>query len=69
MTDIATDMDALKDINILKKKSVESLLALLFMERAKLVKLRDTHMIFSAHIQIKALDDFIQNIINGKCFS
>ena len=69
MTDIATDMDALKDINILKKKSVESLLALLFMERAKLVKLRDTRMIFSAHIQIKALDDFIQNIINGKCFS
>ena len=69
MTDIATDMDALKDINILKKKSVESLLTLLFMERVKLVKLRDTHMIFSAHIQIKALDDFIQNVINGKCFS
>ena len=67
--DIATDMDALKDINILKKKSVESLLTLLFMERVKLVKLRDTHMIFSAHIQIKALDDFIQNVINGKCFS
>ena len=67
--DSATDMDALKDINILKKKSVESLLTLLFMERVKLVKLRDTHMIFSAHIQIKALDDFIQNVINGKCFS
>ena len=63
MTDIATDMDVLRDINI------KSLLTLLFMERVKLVKLRDTHMIFSAHIQIKALDDFIQNVINGKCFS
>ena len=65
MTDIATDMDALKTIKNLKKKSIESLLTLLFMERAKLIKLRDTHMIFSAHIQIKALD----KIINGKCFS
>ena len=73
--DISTDMDALKTIsnsidslNILKKKSVENLLTLLFMKKAKLIELRDTHMIFSAHIQIKALERDIQNIINGKCF-
>ena len=66
--DIATDMDALKSIDILRKKSIESLLTLLFMKRAKLVGLRDTHMIFSTHIQIKALERDIQNIINGKCF-
>ena len=69
MTDIATDMDALKDIDILKKRSIESFLTLLFMEKTKLIELRDTHMIFSAHIQIKALERDIQNIINGKCFS
>ena len=46
--DIDTDMDALKTIsnsidslNILRKKSVESLLTLLFAKRAKLIKLRD----------------------------
>ena len=72
--DIATDMDALKTIsnsinslNILRKKSVESLLTLLFAKRAKLIKLRDEHMIFSTHIQIKALEIDIQDIINGKC--
>ena len=51
--DIATDMDALK----------KSLLTRLLAERARLVELRDKHMIFSAHVRIKALD----NIINGKC--
>ena len=66
--DIETDMDALKNIDILGKKSVESLLTLLFMKRAKLIELRDIHMIFSAHVQIKALERDIQNIINGKCF-
>ena len=72
--DIATDMDALKTIsnsinnlNILRKRSVESLLTLLFTKRAKLIKLRDEHMILSTHIQIKALDRDIQDIINGKC--
>ena len=72
--DIATDMDALKTIsnyinslNILRKKSVESLLTLLLAKRDKLIKLRDKHMIFSAHVRIKALDKDIQNIINGKC--
>ena len=72
--DIATDMDALKTIsnsidnlNILRKKSVESLLTLLFIKKAKLIKLRDEHMILSTHIQIKALDRDIQDIINGKC--
>ena len=72
--DIATDMDALKTIsnsiinlNILRKRSVESLLTLLFAKRAKLLRLRDEHMILSTHIQIKALDIDIHNIINGKC--
>ena len=65
MTDIATDMDALKTIKNLKKKTIESLLTLLIMERTKLVSLRDNHMIFSAHAQIKDLEE----IINGKCFS
>ena len=72
--DIATDMDALKTIsnsinslNILRKKSVESLLTLLLIKKAKLIKLRDEHMIFSTHVQIKALDKGIQDIINGKC--
>ena len=53
--DIATDMD------------LESLLTLLLIKKAKLTKLRDEHMIFSAHVQIKALDKDIQDIINGKC--
>ena len=72
--DIATDMDALKSIsnsidnlNILRERSVESFLTLLFAKKAKLIKLRDEHMIFSAHAQIKSLDRDIQNIINGKC--
>ena len=72
--DIATDMDALKttsnsinSLNILRKKSVESLLTLLLIKKAKLIKLRDKHMIFSTHAQIKALDKDIQDIINGKC--
>ena len=72
--DIATDMDALKTIsnsiinlNILRKRSVESLLTLLLIKKAKLTKLRDEHMIFSAHVQIKALDKDIREVINGKC--
>ena len=72
--DISTDMDALKTIsnsidnlNILRKKSVESLLTLLLIKRAKLLRLRDEHMIFSTHVQIEDLDKDIQNIINGKC--
>ena len=72
--DISTDMDALKTIsnsidnlNILRKKSVESLLTLLLIKRAKLLRLRDEHMIFSTHVQIEVLDKDIQNIINGKC--
>ena len=74
MVDISTDMDALKTISnsiinldILRKKSVESLLTLLFIKRARLIELRDEHMVFSTHIQIKALDKGIQDIINGKC--
>ena len=75
--DIATDMDALKtisnsisDLNIVRKRSVESLLTLLLIKKAKLIKLRDEHMIFSTHVQIEALDKDIrdvQSIINGKC--
>ena len=56
--DIATDMD------------LESLLTLLLIKKAKLIKLRDKHMIFSVHVQIEALDKDIrdvQSIINGKC--
>ena len=60
-----TDMDALKTIENLKKKTIESLLTLLIMEKTKLIELRDIHMIFSAHVRIKALD----KVINGKCFS
>ena len=55
--DISTDMDALK----------KTLLARLLTKRARLIKLRDKHMIFSAHVQIKALDKNIQDVINGKC--
>ena len=54
--DISTDMDALKTIsnsidsfNILRKRSVESLLTLLFAKRERLLRLRDEHMIFSTH--------------------
>ena len=75
--DISTDMEALKTIsnsiislNILREKSVESLLTLLFAKRAKLINLRDRHMIFSAHVQIETLDKDIrsvQSIINGEC--
>ena len=75
--DIATDMDALKTIsnsisslNILRKRGVESLLTLLLIKKAKLIKLRDEHMIFSVHVQIKSLDkdiQILQSIINGKC--
>ena len=60
--DIATDMDALKNIsnlNILRKRSVESLLTSLLIKRERLIELRDD--------QIKNLDKDIQNIINGKC--
>ena len=74
MTDIATDMDALKTIsnsidslNILRKKSVESLLTLLLIKKTKLIRLRDEHMIFSTHTRIEALDKDIRDIINGKC--
>ena len=75
--DIATDMDVLRtisssiaDLNILRKRGVESLLTLLLIKKAKLIKLRDKHMIFSVHVQIEALDKDIrdvQSIINGKC--
>ena len=71
--DIATDMDALKNIsnlNILRKRSVESLLTSLLIKRERLIELRDEHMIFSVHVQIEALDKDIrdvQSIINGKC--
>ena len=63
--DIATDMDALKNIsnlNILRKRSVESLLTSLLIKRERLIELRDD--------QIKNLDKDIQDaqsIINGKC--
>ena len=67
--DIATDMDALKTIsnsisnlNILRKRSVESFLTSLLVRKARLIKLRDD--------QIKNLDKDIQDaqsIINGKC--
>ena len=75
--DIATDMDALKTIsnsisnlNILRKRSVESFLTSLLVRKARLIKLRDEHMIFSTHVRIEALDKDIravQSIINGKC--
>ena len=71
--DIATDMDALKNLknlnnsfNILRESFLDSLL----IKKQRLIKLRDEHMIFSAHIQIKSLDKDIrdvQSIINGKC--
>ena len=70
--DIATDMDALKTISnsidslkILRKKSVESLLTLLFAKREKLLQIRDERMDFSIHAQIKALDQEIQKIRNN----
>ena len=55
--DISTDMDAIK----------KSLIVRLLAKRARLVRLRDKHMIFSAHVRVKALDKNIQDIINGKC--
>ena len=71
--DIATDMDALKNLknlnnsfNILRESFLDSLL----IKKQRLIKLRDEHMIFSAHVRIKSLDEditFLQNIINGKC--
>ena len=70
--DIATDMDVLRDTlddlsdrirNLfeLRRMSVESLLTLMFSKRAKLLELRDKHMIFSTQDLIKALDQEIKN--------
>ena len=70
--DIATDMDVLRDTlddlsdrirNLfeLRRMSVESLLTLMFSKRAKLLELRDKHMIFSTQDLIKALDQKIKN--------
>ena len=71
--DIATDMDALRDnlddlsdrirdLFELRRMSVESLLTLMYSKRAKLIELRDKHMIFSTQDLIKALDREIENI-------
>ena len=70
--DIATDMDVLRDTlddlsdrirNLfeLRRMSVESLLTLMLSKRAKLLELRDKHMIFSTQDLIKALDQEIKN--------
>ena len=70
--DIATDMDVLRDTlddlsdrirNLfeLRRMSVESLLTLMLSKRAKLLELRDKHMIFSTQDLIKALDQKIKN--------
>ena len=72
--DIATDMDALRDdlddlsnriqdLFELRRMSVESLLTLMHSKRAKLLELRDKHMIFSTQDLIKALDQEIEAII------
>ena len=72
--DIATDMDALRDdlddlsnriqdLYELRRMSVESLLTLMHSKRAKLLELRDKHMIFSTQDLIKALDQEIEAII------
>ena len=68
--DIATDMDALKNLNNSFNILRESFLDSLLIKKQRLIKLRDEHMIFSAHVRIKSLDEdikFLQNIINGKC--
>ena len=48
----------------------KNLLLLLLVRRARLIKLRDEHMIFFIHTRIESLNKDIQNIqsiINGKC--
>ena len=65
--DIATDMDALKKNATNFNTLTDSLLTRLLIKRGRLIELRDKHMVFSAHAQIKNLDKDIQNIINGKC--
>ena len=71
--DIATDMDALRDnlddlsnriqnLFELRRMSVESLLSLMFSKRAKLLELRDKHMVFSTQDLIKAFDQEIQKL-------
>ena len=52
----------IKDLIVMRKMSVESLLILLFSKRAKLFELRDKHMIFSTQDLIKALDLEIQKL-------
>ena len=75
--DIATDMDMqaldvlrdtlddlsdrIRNLFELRRMSVESLLTLMFSKRAKLLELRDKHMIFSTQDLIKALDQEIKN--------
>ena len=71
--DIATDMNALRDnlddlsnriqnLFELRRMSVESLLSLMFSKRAKLLELRDKHMVFSTQDLIKAFDQEIQKL-------
>ena len=75
--DIATDMDMqaldvlrdtlddlsdrIRNLFELRRMSVESLLTLMLSKRAKLLELRDKHMIFSTQDLIKALDQKIKN--------
>ena len=75
--DIATDMDMqaldvlrdtlddlsdrIRNLFELRRMSVESLLTLMLSKRAKLLELRDKHMIFSTQDLIKALDQEIKN--------
>ena len=71
--DIATDMDALQNNldnlsdriqNLFKliRMSAQSLLIVLYGKRAKLIELRDKHMVFSTQDLIKALDLEIQKL-------
>ena len=50
--------------------NLKNFLVLLIVRRARLIRLRDEHMVFSIHTRIKTLDEDIRNIqsiINGKC--
>ena len=71
--DIATDMDALQNnldnlsdriqnLFKLRRMSAQSLLIVLYGKRAKLIELRDKHMVFSTQDLIKALDLEIQKL-------
>ena len=59
--------DRIQNLITLRRMSVESLLTLMFSKRAKLLELRDKHMVFSTQDLIEALDKEIRGLIkNGK---